>query len=451
MKRWAAAALLGVALLAAVGIWGFKQYQARQDLEIFLTNSYHLSFFNLATHVQNLETALAKSLVATGDGEDVAIFSEIWLRSDAAQENLTQLPVYSPVIERTARFLTQVGDYSYTVSKEIIDTGELSEEHWNTLNRLYRQASELNQDINDMEQRVVEGRLTLGQMQANAQRQLEEAQQDINGDLENINKTMQTYPTLIYDGPFSDHLQKRKPTGLRGDQITSEQARDIALKFVDKENENYTARVQGKNKGRITAYTVELIPRNNQDNSPRYTVDVSEHGGKVIWYIGNRSVGDATISVDEARQKGLEFLASRDKENMKATYHSRRGNLVTIQYANTQDDVILYPEQAKLTVAMDDGRVLSYEATQYWMCHRERNLDQPKLSREEAQRKLNSHMNVENARLAVIPIENLDEVLCWEFVGTVNQDTYLVYINAETGKRESIRMLVDTPNGQLTM
>ena len=43
------------------------------------------------------------------------------------------------------------------------------------------------------------------------------------------------------------------------------------------------------------------------------------------------------------------------------------------------------------------------------------------------------------------------EVLCYEFKGTINDKTVLVYINAETGKEENIFILVDDINGMLTI
>ncbi|MBM7853775.1 germination protein YpeB [Desulfohalotomaculum tongense] len=450
-KRWGAAALLGIVLLAAVGFWGYRQYQMRQDMETLLNNKYQMAFFNMKTHVNNLETSLAKSLVASGHGEDAAIFSEIWLRSDMAQENLTQLPVSSAVTEKTAKFLAQVGDYAYTISRDVIDGRGLKEQHWNTLNRLYRQASELNKDLNDMESRLVDGKLTLSELRAGARKDINKGQGP-DRDFESINRNMQTYPTLIYDGPFSDHLENRKPEGLRGKKITADRAKNIALKFIDKANNDYTAKVTGKNKGRIGAYTVELIPRNDKNNKlPRYTCDVSLQGGKVIWYLGSRDVKTGGMTVEQAKEKARRFLESRGIKNMKDTYFSKQGGTVTIQFAAVQDDVMIYPDQVKCTVALDDGRVLGYEASQYWMGHKDRDIPQPKLSREEAQKKLNERMNVRSSRLAIIPKANYDEVLCWEFIGRLNQNDYLVYINAETGKREKVLMLVDTPNGKLTM
>ncbi len=450
-KRWGAAALFGLALLMAVGFWGYRQYQLKEDLEVFLNNKYQMAFFNLNTHVQNLETALAKALTATGDGEDVAIFSEIWLRADAAQADLNQLPISAALTERTSKFLSQTGDYAYTISRDIMDQQKLSEEHWNTLRRLYQQAADLNKELTAIQENLVDGKLTLSELRAGGKNQLDKEQSG-EGSFESVNRSMQTYPTLIYDGPFSDHLAKREPQGLKGGNITSEQARDIAMKFVDKEGDNYTARVVGKNKGRIKAYTVELLPRNNQDaNKARYTCDVSIKGGQVVWYLGNREIGKAKLTVDQAIDKAQAFLKEKGFKNMTHTYYSKHGNLLTVQFVAKENDIYIYPDQIKCAVALDDGRVLAFEATQYLMANKKRDIPQPKISQEEAKKKVNEHMEIQSVRLAVIPLANYEEVLAWEFTGQIEGNTHLIYINAETGKKEKVLMLVDTPNGKLIM
>ena len=40
-------------------------------------------------------------------------------------------------------------------------------------------------------------------------------------------------PVLVYDGPFSDHIDKMEPQGLTGGMVTLDQARNIAGRFAD--------------------------------------------------------------------------------------------------------------------------------------------------------------------------------------------------------------------------
>ena len=51
---------------------------------------------------------------------------------------------------------------------------------------------------------------------------------------------------------------------------------------------------------------------------------------------------------------------------------------------------------------------------------------------------------------ALIPTKWNTEVYCWEFKGKVEDNEFLVYINAQTGKEEDILLIVNTPDGTLT-
>ena len=51
----------------------------------------------------------------------------------------------------------------------------------------------------------------------------------------------------------------------------------------------------------------------------------------------------------------------------------------------------------------------------------------------------------------MIPTEYQTELLCWEFKGKVEEREFLVYINVESGKEEDVLLILDTPNGTLTV
>ena len=65
--------------------------------------------------------------------------------------------------------------------------------------------------------------------------------------------------------------------------------------------------------------------------------------------------------------------------------------------------------------------------------------------------KANKDLQIESEGLAIIPTEWNTEVLCWEFKGKVEDNEFLVYINTENGREENILVIIDTPNGTLTM
>ena len=111
----------------------------------------------------------------------------------------------------------------------------------------------------------------------------------------------------------------------------------------------------------------------------------------------------------------------------------------------------MYPDLIKLKVALDNGEILGIETTGYLNSHEERNLPEVKITKEKAKESLNKDLQILSENLAMIPTEYKTEVLCWEFKGKVEDREFLVYINTQTGKEEDILVILNTPNGTLTM
>lgn len=451
MKKWGLPALIGLLILTMVGFWGYREYQNKVALENYLNNRYQMSFYNLINRVQNMEVLLGKTMAVAGGTDNTLIFSEIWLQAEGARENLTQLPLSSAIGGRTAKFLAQSGDFARVEARKITSGQPLTDEEFTILNSLYRQASQLNKDLQSMERQVADGRLTITEITQSAKQEL--AKGATTGDASNfqsIDQQMQGFPTLIYDGPFSDHLDKVAPVGLGNEPTSADEARNIARKFVDMpDDESYRAHVSGRTKEKIPGYTIELIPRNSQ--AGRIVGNVSDKGGKMVWYMDSRTIGAPRLSIDQARDKALEFLEARGYQDTVNIYHQTQDNRIIFNFIPQERGVVLYPDQLKVSVALDDGQIIGFDARGYLMAHKERNIPVPQINESEAREKVNKKMAIARTRLAIIPTDDGKERFSYEITGDINGETYLVYVNAITGKTDHVLKLIEQKNGILTM
>ena len=165
----------------------------------------------------------------------------------------------------------------------------------------------------------------------------------------------------------------------------------------------------------------------------------------------NREVSSEIISQEEAGNKAKEFLDAKGFTNMKETYYLKQEGIVTINYAYMQDNVIMYPDLIKVKIALDNGEVLGIETTGYLNNHTTRDINNIKITEEEAKKDLNKNLEIISGGMAVIPTEWKSEILCYEFKGKVEDKEFLVYINAENGREEDILIITNTPNGTLAM
>ncbi|WP_027717977.1 germination protein YpeB [Desulfovirgula thermocuniculi] len=448
-KRWLLPLALGVILVGALCFWGYQQSLARQRLTTVLNNKYYRSFYDLLENVQNLEVLLSKSLVAGGQGTKSRLLMDLWQRANAAQASLNQLPVGDALTGRTAKFLTQVGDYAYALLLQISQGKEVTESQWQTLQALYQQARDLNGDLAELEARLAGGKLVLSELAREGGRLLgRKGPQLASGDFQAIEKRMSRFPTLIYDGPFSDHLEKREPRGLSGGSISAEEAGRRAREFV-RGGDYEVARV-GEVGGKIPSYLVELKPKVGRAHG--VTVAVTKQGGHLNWLTAARAVGAPALSIEQARQKARDYLASLGYRDLVPVYFERQNATVVVNFAATQEGVILYPDQIKVAVGLDNGEILGIEASGYLMNHRPRHLPRPQLSATEARQRLNPRLQeVRGGRLVLIPLGIDKEKLAYEFAGRLDRDLFLVYINAADGREEQILRVVHNPEGVLTL
>lgn len=423
-------------------------FKIRNDNRQALENRYNQAFFELASYVENIDTLLAKALVSKDPVHGARTMSEIWRQSNLAKTNLSQLPIEQNLIAQTSKFLSQTSDFSHALTMQTIQQKALSDKQLAQIKSLSDYASKLQDNISNLSAELGQGRMYWNEIKNQGSQTFNQINHEENASgFEQVSETFQDYPGLIYDGPFSDHITTMEPQGLTGDEITAENAKTIAIEFVGKDKVNSVASITESNNSKIPCFSISL--KLNNDNIAN--MDISKKGGHVIWMLYNRDVNDKTISIDDAKIKAKEFLTSRGIENMESTYYIEQNNIATINFAYKQDNVTVYADLVKVSIALDNGEILGFESAGYLFSHRPRNIATPKISAEQAKSLINPDLNPTYSGLAIIPTDVKTEVLVYEFTGKVNGRDFIVYINVETGNEEDILIIVNTPNGILTI
>jgi germination protein YpeB len=316
------------------------------------------------------------------------------------------------------------------------------------LQSMRQQCANLSQALLNLEGDVNEGTIRWTEIVRGTRRTVEDAEDDLlTENFKTLEDPNEPAPTLIYDGPFSDHIDQEQPKGLTGGTITKEEARDIARDFPDYAgNPNLVIKDLGTAQGKIEAYQFSVQP--NGDAKNHTTIDVTKKGGHVVFYLNPRDVNDRKIERTDALKKGDAFFKRHGQVNMVPTYSWIENNVLTVSYAYKQEDVIIYPDLIKLKIAMDNGQVIGYEALGYLMSHRKRELAKPKIKESEIRERLDDgEMEVESIRLALIPTPGLYEALTWEARVQRDEETYMMYYDVETGEERNVLRVIDTPEG----
>ena len=435
-------------LLIIVAILGLILYKNQTEYKQATENNYNMAFYELVDYVQNVETYLAKSLISSTPEHGAETLTHLWREANLAQTYLGRLPIESQELENTEKFLNQVSDYSYTLSRKNIYNDKLSDEDLKNLKDLHRYSVDLSNTLNQLSEDLNSGRLQWGELTKKGTVAFAQQVDNISQEsFSNLEENFHEYSGLIYDGAFSEHLTNTEKKGLTGNDIDEEQARQIAEQFIGKDNIREISNFGYSENATIPAYDFSITKNDEQT----INISVSKKGGHIVAMNSNRDVNTEILTQEEAGKKAKEFLDSKGFTNMEETYYLKQEGIVTINYAYSQNDVIMYPDLIKVKVALDNGEVLGIETTGYLNNHTERNVDNVNITMEEAKKNLNKDLEIKSQGLAVIPTEWQTEILCYEFKGTVDNREFLVYINSENGREEDILIITNTPNGTLTM
>lgn len=471
-RSWRTAALLLAVGVALTALWGANQAQARRALESELAARYQQAFFDAVGHVENVEVLLSKGIAAASPRQLARVFSDVRDQALAAQASLTRLPLVQGALAETSKFLTQVGDFGFTIAKKAAAGTPPSDDEMGLMRRMREEAALISASLHQIQRESAGGRMPWDEIRSRANRRIagrggdgddargadgRGAQSDRQGQegddtgFTRLEDHFQRIPVIQYDGPFSDHVLRREPKGLTGDNVSEEGAEEAATAFLPAERkEGYAAEAVRRVEGRIPAYGVVARPRGR--DGAEVVMDVSVKGGHVVWMLTKRDVTTTRISLEEAIDRARAFLKERGFGEMEPTYLTEAENVAVIPFVAVVDGVRIYPDLVKVSLALDNGEVVGFEALGYLMSHHKRDLPEPKIDADEARSRVAAGLEVTGeVRLAVIPLETREEVLTWEVPTRLGDDRFLVYINAETGDEENILRIVRSGEGEMTL
>ncbi len=409
-KHWIAF----LAVLTVIGFaWGFYQAAESRTARIMVENDRERAFYDLLGSVENLSVLSDKALIVSGNAETARIFSQLNREAYVAQESLSLLPVNHGAFSRTEQFLNQMGDFSNSLLVQASKGTKISDKQRETLTSLRDEINSISADLHTLADSG-ENPFSWAAIRNNEVDEVEDAARAgiANSSFSKIDSQLQEIPTLIYDGPFSDHLESRGPVKLPGKEIDWPKAKRIAADLL---GEAYNYKEYGKSgeTAAIPVLTLEVSPK--EKGGETFYLDISRTGGFPVLMTAGSAMGESKLSHQNALTKAKAFLDKTPYQSMEANYSIMENNVMTINYVYVENDTLVYPDMVKISIDMNSGRVVGFDAQNYLVYHKDRDYSGLKISAEEAKSKLPTGLSLEHTRKAIIPKDNGDEVLCYEF------------------------------------
>ncbi len=392
----------------------------------------------LLTSISAMETALEKLQYAPSGTLLSTLTAEIWVESENAKSALSQLPLDGEGLDTYEKFIAQAGDYSYFLMRQAASGQVPEEDSLNTLFSLSESCSALTSTLASAKEQVdagvasVGGMLsTLGDSGVTAGTHLHSAQEDF-----------PEYASLIYDGPYSDHIEKQSAKFIEGMSELSEQQAHETLAEMPLAS-GYTLTPSGEIGGNIPAYAF---------GGGDIYAQLTKNGGVLLSFIDSRQLGEGAVTLEEALSSAAGFLEQHGFVGMQSSYYTIYERVVTINFAYSENDIMAYTDLIKVSVALDNGRVVRFDSRGYVISHHERTPPQPSISLEQSYSAVPANVQLVSSELAIIPTAGKNEVLCYEHLCKTDLGhNVLIYVNAQTGMQENIFLLIESENGTLTL
>lgn len=428
--------------LVVFGVSSAVNHREAQYYKMKTEYANELALNELGEYADNLSVSLNKGLYVTSPEMAAKLSTSLWRESCEAKNALSRLPLSEAHLDNTYKYLSQVGDFALSLSRKVSKGERITEEEHKQLETLLHYADVLAGQVTEVRSRLDNGQLSFDEVRKtlSENKDLNEVV-PVNGSFSDLEQAMVDYPTLLYDGPFSDHISRQKPRMTENKRgVTRTEAALKASKITGIPQDKLQD--SGEEEGIMPCYNFTL---------DKTDIAVTKQGGYLCYILNSRYVGESTLSPNDAVIRAKDFLKKMGVDNLKESYYSVNDGVCTVNLAKTENGVILYPDLIKVSVALDNGEILSLDARGYLMNHRDRKIPEIKISKEEAQSKLSSYLTVKNHRAAIIPTDSAEEKFCHEFLcEDKSGNEVLIYINGETGAEENILLLLRTDGGIFT-
>lgn len=414
--------------------------QKASELSRQLNADAERSLSTLEACMSSINTNLTKGLYANTTPMLSSMAISLTRDAASAKNSLSALPLSDTQLDNMLKFLSQVGAFVSTLDRKLSLGEPITSDERNQLKQLIDVSQKLLSELDTITQGVEDGSVSFKQAGSTLQKSADQSVQ-IGSAFGDAEQTLTDYPTLIYDGPFSDHILNQTPKTLEGKtDVSKEKALEIASDFIGIDKS--TLRFDSETNGVIETYNFFVDSIN---------ISVCKKGGAVLYLLGSSSAGESVITPEQAVENAKNFLRAKGYENMKESYYSTQDGICTVNFAYENEGVICYPDLIKLSVSLETGNIISFDARGYIMNHTDRPPVQSKISADEAKMSVSDYLTVMSSRLAVIPTDYKTEKTAYEFhCKTPDEQEVLVYIDVLTAKEDDILLLLYSDGGILT-
>jgi len=434
--------LIAVLTLGVIGtaFWGYQEHREKNAILINAENNYQSAFHNLAYQIDILHDKIGTTLAMNSRKSLSPALAEVWRVTSEAHNSVGQLPLTLLPFNKTEEFLAKIGDFSYQTAVRDLDKEPLSNKEYQSLQKLYSQAADIQNELRKVQHLAMKNNLRWMDVEMALASGKEASDNTIIDGFKTVEKTVEGYGETDF-GPTYVSLEKKNKDfkQVKGREISAEEAVIKAKKYTGFSGNNVKVHVtengDGSNYG---FYSVTLQDKKTKQEA---NMDIMKKGGYPIWLILSRDVKKQNISLNEASERAKGFLKENGFKEIELFESTQYDHIGVFSFVSIQNNVRIYPDTIKIKIALDNGKMVGFSTADYLQANHRRDIAKPVISLKDARAKINPQLKIMEDGLAIIINDLNNEVLCYEFLGTLGNDTYRIFINADNGHEEKVDKL----------
>jgi len=429
--------LVLVLALVVAGFWGYREHKEKQALLLKAENQYQRAFHDLSDHMNRIQDELGKSLAVNSKQQLTPALTETWRMASEARNDIGQLPLSLMPLNKTMEFISDVGNYSYQVAVRNENKQALNEQEWQTLQKLYTRSKEIENQLADLQTAVITKNLRwMDAETALAQTDKKTDNQIVDG-FRAMEKTVEQQKPLSF-GPTMDRMKvnsKLDAKTLTGNDVTPEQAASMIQKWRGLDS---TKNISVKRNGKGELYPSYSITYTAPDKHKEF-FEMTVKGGNITWFMNQRQVGNESLDLAQGENFAVNWLKAHGIDASAVVKTETYDNVGVYEVVGLKNGVRIYPDEVTVEVALDTGEVVGLNARDYVFHHKQnRSIPQTKVTKAKAQKMVSSKVQVQESNLALVLNDAKQEELAYEFIGTMDQDTFKIYISAIDGQEVGV-------------
>lgn len=419
--------------------WGYQEHQEKNAVLLKAENGYQRAFGDLTYYVHQLNDQLGNTLAVNSKSLDYHRkgLVNVWRITSEAQHAVSQLPVSYIPFANAENFLSRVSNFAYKTAVRDLSKQPLNDEEFKTLRSLYESSNQISTQLSDLQNNIMSSSLRWMDVEVALAVNESETANPVISSLRTVNDDAGKYGEVDWGPAVNSMYTDKTLKMLSGAPITAEEAAQLAAKFVGTDASN----IEVKENGKDSSYpTYSAIVKDDADGDKKLTITAK--GGKLVAFTHYRNVEKTELPIEQAHETAKQFVADHGYDSMETVSYDEYEHTGTFTFVHKlEGETLVYPDKISVKVALDDGEVVGFQATEFVSNHRERPLAKPALGLNEAVAALNPELKIKDQKMAVIDGELGEEVLCYEFTGEINKQLYRIYINADTGVEEAIEKM----------